>query len=141
MSEKHIFSFIGEQTVANICCTDEQNLPYCFSCFYALDEQKHILYFKTNDETRHNRLMKENNRVAGTILPDKLNRLAIKGIQLEGHALLPHSEEMKDASSVYHRKYPFALAMPGDVWGIKIRHIKMTDNTLSFGKKIEWSAD
>jgi hypothetical protein len=32
-----------------------------------------------------------------------------------------------------------ALAMPGHIWTIQLTEIKMTDNTLGFGKKIAWS--
>lgn len=134
----HIDKFIEKQTVASVSVIDGEGLPYCFSCFYAYDVEHTMLYFKTSIETRHTPLMIANAQIAGTILPDRLNKLAVQGIQFEGIALKPASEEAPNASSVYHKKYPFALPMPGDVWAIKIRHIKMTDNTLGFGKKLEW---
>ncbi len=36
-------------------------------------------------------------------------------------------------------KFPLAVAIPGEVWTIRLSHIKMTDSTLSFGKKISWT--
>jgi uncharacterized protein YhbP (UPF0306 family) len=36
------------------------------------------------------------------------------------------------------KKYPFALAIPGDVYTIQPDYIKLTDNTIGFGKKLTW---
>lgn len=132
--DDRIISFIEEQKVATICCVDEENKPYCFSCFFAFDEQRNFLYFKTSANTKHLPLLMQNPNVAGTIQPDKLNPLAIKGLQFTGVM----TENAEHASAHYYKKYPFALAMPGVVWAIQLDYIKMTDNTLSFGKKIIW---
>ena len=40
MNER-ITEFIDGQKVATICCLDEENKPYCFSCFFVLDKEKH----------------------------------------------------------------------------------------------------
>jgi uncharacterized protein YhbP (UPF0306 family) len=80
----------------------------------------------------------QNPVVAGTIHQDKINTLAIKGIQFTGRILDPNNELCSQAESVYHKRYPFALAMPGDMWTLQPETIKMTDNTLSFGKKLHW---
>lgn len=138
-TKEHIDSFIKKQTVASVSCIDASGLPYCFSCFYAYDAENTFLYFKTSIDTTHTPLMMANANIAGTILPDKLVKLAVQGIQFEGTVLKPGSEEAPHAATMYHHKYPFALPMPGDVWAIKIRHCKMTDNTLGFGKKLEWA--
>jgi len=133
-----IIDFIQEQKVATICCLDEENNPYCFSCFFAFDEKKLVLYFKSSATTRHALLLQYNLNVAGTVNQDKLNTLAIKGLQFTGQVVAVTDGLASDASSVYHKKYPFAVAMGGDVLTIKLTAMKMTDNALSFGKKITW---
>lgn len=140
MNER-ILDFIQGQKVASICCVDEENAPYCFSCFFAFDEKSLVLYFKSSSETRHAQLLKKNGAVAGTIQPDKLNPLAIKGLQFTGVMVEPNDPLAANAFSVYHKKYPFAIAMKGDVLTIKLTAIKMTDNTLQFGKKIAWKLE
>ena len=140
MNER-IVDFIQGQKVASICCMDEENHPYCFSCFFAFDEKKLVLYFKSSADTRHAQLLKQKGTVAGTIQPDKLNPLAIKGLQFTGVLTDATDPLAVDAFSVYHKKYPFAIAMKGDVLTIKLTAIKMTDNTLQFGKKIAWKLD
>jgi len=76
--------------------------------------------------------------VAGTIQQDKINPLAIKGIQFTGRILNPSTEACSDAETIYHKRFPFALTMPGEIWTLQPDTIKMTDNTLSFGKKLHW---
>ena len=137
MNER-ITEFIDGQKVATICCLDEENKPYCFSCFFVLDKEKHVIYFKSSATTHHGQILHQNPVVAGTIQPDKLNPLAIQGIQFTGSILDVTDPLCSAAKSVYHKKYPFAMAMPGEVWTVQFQYIKMTDNTLGFGKKITW---
>lgn len=138
--KESIIEFIEGQKVISICCVDENNLPYCFSSFYAFDREQICIYFKSSVDTHHIELLLRNNAVAGTIQPDKLNPMAIKGIQFTGTMLDRYDDLSSHAKTFYHTKYPFAVAVPGKVWTISLDFIKMTDNTLSFGKKITWRA-
>ena len=76
--------------------------------------------------------------LAGTILPDKLNALVVKGIQWEGELLPLHLENAQSATFHYYKRFPLALAIPGEVYSIQINCIKMTDSSKGFGKKILW---
>ena len=82
--------------------------------------------------------MKKNPAIAGTILPDKLKTLLVQGIQFEGDFLNEPDDLAKKAAQHYYKKHPMALAIPGEIWVIQINHIKMTDSTKGFGKKITW---
>ena len=137
MNER-IIDFMTHQRVANICCVDAKNRPYCFSSFYVFDAEKKLLYFKSGPSTHHSQILQQNSIVAGTIQPDRLNPLAIKGIQFTGQIVLSKNEPGLHAESIYHKRYPFALGMAGDIWVLQLQTIKMTDNTLSFGKKLNW---
>jgi uncharacterized protein len=97
-----------------------------------------LLYFKSGSSAHHSQILLQNPVVAGTIQADKLNTLAIKGIQFNGRILHPKNELCSQADSVYHKRFPFALAMAGEIWTLQPEVIKMTDNTLSFGKKLHW---
>lgn len=135
---KTIVQFIEQQTCANICCVDEQHQPYCFSCYYAFRPETGLLLFKSSPNSHHALLLKNNSNIAGTVLPDKLSKLLVKGIQFEGIVLDMHHALMKDALSHYLKQHPLAIAIPGEISGIQINHIKMTDSTMGFGKKIIW---
>lgn len=134
--DKRISRFIKGQKVATICCLAADNKPYCFSCFYAFDEKKMQLYFKSDPKTLHMQMLREKPFVSGSILPDKLNTAALQGVQFSG--LLIDRIECTTANSTYHYRYPFALAMSGTVYTVELQWIKMTDNTLNFGTKLVW---
>lgn len=130
-----------EQNCASICCVDDTGRPYCFSCFFALNAEAGLLYFKSSAYSRHAVLMKKNPFVAGTILPDKLNKILIKGIQFEAIVLDGQQPLVKRTLGIYLKKHPLAFAIPGDVWTLQINKIKMTDSKLGFGKKINWERE
>jgi uncharacterized protein len=136
-----IIHFLQGQTCATICCVDELDKPYCFSCFFASNSEEVLLYFKSSADSHHSVLMKKNPFIAGTILPDKLNMLVVKGLQFEGILLDAHHPFTEKASGYYHKKHLMALAIPGEIWTIQINCIKMTDSTKGFGKKITWNRE
>ena len=76
--KESIIQFIKKQTCASICCVDKNGSPYCFSCFYAFNSDEGLLYFKSSSGTRHSEIISENPCIAGTILPDRLNKLMVK---------------------------------------------------------------
>jgi uncharacterized protein YhbP (UPF0306 family) len=138
--DKVIVDFIEKQKVASIACLDDENHPYCFSAFYTFDRIERRLYFKSSASSHHTRYLSQNKIVAGTILPDKLNMLAIRGIQFTG-SIIEGNPVQHHASAEYHKEHPYALAMPGDVWTIQLETIKMTDNAIGIGKKICWQRE
>jgi uncharacterized protein YhbP (UPF0306 family) len=136
-----IASFLEKQSCASISCMDSAGNPYSFTCFYVFNATTGCMYFKSNAASLHSSFLEVNPRVSGTVLPDKLNKLSIIGAQLEGICLSEDHPSAMGASQYYHKKNPIALAMPGKVWVIQIDHIKLTDNSLGFGKKLHWSKD
>lgn len=138
---KAILQFLQKQTCAGICCVDEQNKPYCFSCFYAFDPASGILYFKSSVETRHAQLLKKNPVIAGTVLPDKLNKLVVAGVQFQGMILDEQHSLAEKGAGFYLAQYPVSLAIPGKVWAVQLDFIKMTDSSKLFGKKLLWSRE
>ena len=134
-----ITRFLAEQTCATICCTDETGKPYCFSCYYVFNEENAVLYFKSSADAHHSGLLSNNPVIAGTVLPDKLNKLITRGIQFQGELLGQDHPLAKDAFINYHKQHPLAMAFKGDVFVIQINELKMTDSNLGFGKKITWN--
>lgn len=133
-----IINFLQEQTCATLCCTDADGKPYCFSCYYVFDKEIELLYFKSSADAHHSVLLNKKPELAGTVLPDKLNKLMIRGIQLQGEVLPFHHALAKDATARYHKKYPMALAIKGDVRAVLLNTIKITDSKLGFAKKNNW---
>ena len=136
-----IVRFLQQQTCVTICTMKEKGKPYCFSCFYAFNDEKGLFYFKSSAESYHSQLLSINPLVAGTVLPDKLNKLLIKGVQFEGAALNEQDSLTENASFLYHRRHPLALTIKGEITTIRIDRIKMTDGTKGFARKIFWNRD
>ncbi|HEX6916232.1 MAG TPA: pyridoxamine 5'-phosphate oxidase family protein [Chitinophagaceae bacterium] len=133
----HIAEFISAQTVMTIATVDA-GLPHCAMCFYVFMEDSNTIVFKSKPTTQHVQQAKQNNQVAGTILPDKLNPGKTSGIQFTG-IFRETSDELHDpASKAYYRKYPFAAVVPGEIWTIELTSVVFTDAMLGFGKKRTW---
>jgi len=136
--QQHIANFITQQTVASVCCTDQEGALHCFSCYYAYNDNQQMLFFKTSDDSLHMQYLLKNPVLAGTILPDKLNKLKVQGIQFNGQLVATSHPQAIDAGKLYYRRHPIALAMKGTVYTIRIDLLKMTDNTLGVGTRLVW---
>ena len=136
-----IKQFLQKQRAATVCCTDDAGNPYCFNCFYAFDAEEGLLYFKTADHSHHTHMMLQRGRLSGTILPDELNPLQIKGAQWTGHLLAESNPLTTNGNVPYHRRFPFAMAMHGTVYTIRLDWIKLTDSAKVFAKKTIWSRE
>lgn len=134
----NILSFLKKQSAASISCVNELNEPYSFSCFFAFNPTEKLLYFKSPVAAYHSKVLLQNPKISGTIMPDKLNKLAIKGIQFTGAMLTEEDPVCRDASKIYHSKFPLALAIPGVVWVIQLNQVRMIDNFPGRFKKYAW---
>lgn len=137
--DKRIVSFLQSTTVLTLA-TSEGNVPYCAACFYAYSEKYNSLIFKSSADTLHIIQGLNNRYVAGAVLPDRLVTGKVKGIQFAGTFCRAEGDRQDDLQKEYYKKYPFALAMGGDIWAVELTWIKFTDNTLGFGKKLIWQA-
>lgn len=135
--DEKIIDFLLSNSVVSIA-TSVRNQPYSASCYYAYVEGEAFLAFKSDSDTRHIEEALQNNKVAGTILPDKIVKAKPQGIQFTGTFMKAEGETGKKAKEAYLRKYPVAGIFRGDIWMIELEHIKFTDNTLVFGKKLLW---
>ncbi len=136
-----ITDFIKAQTAATVCCLAQNAAPYAFNCYYAFEEKKGWLIYKSGFSTAHEEMLKKDARVAGTIIPEQIILATLQGIQYQG-AQLPDSLEISmQAASVYYLKYPFAMAVPGKIFAIRLDTIKFTDNARGFGHKENWQRE
>ena len=135
--DKRIHSFIDEQKNLTFC-TSVNNQPYGANCFYAFVEEEKLFVFKSDKTTKHISDALINEKVAGTILPDISKTGTLRGIQYVGKFVLLTDDLFEKAKKHYYKKFPFATIVPGELWALELYSIKMTDNTLGFGKKLHW---
>jgi uncharacterized protein YhbP (UPF0306 family) len=132
-----IEQFLLAHTVLSLA-TSVHDRPYCASCYYAFIPGENVLVFKSDPDTQHIEDALANAQVAGTILPDKLEKTKIQGIQFSGHFKKAEGSIQRKAELTYLSKYPVATLFRGNLWIIELTRIKFTDNALLKGKKILW---
>jgi uncharacterized protein YhbP (UPF0306 family) len=137
LMNESIAAFLQEQSVVSIATTVNDE-PYCASCYYAFEPTENLLVFKSDSDTKHIEDALRNNRVAGTVLPDKITKAKVKGVQFNGLFMKAEGPVGKKAKETYLRKFPVASIFRGDIWVIELSRVKFTDNTLVFGKKLLW---
>ncbi|UYA58662.1 UPF0306 protein YhbP [Pectobacterium sp. F1-1] len=119
-------------------CVGENSELWCASCFYTYDDQQIAFYLMTELQTRHGEIMARLPQVAGTVSGQPKSVMLIKGVQFRGLAVLLEGDEAQQARARYNTRFPIARASQAPIWRLDLTEIKMTDNTLGFGKKRHW---
>ncbi len=136
MLEPAITAFLKKHHLLSLC-TSHDNIPYCASCFYSFIEESAAFVIATDvAKTRHGHEAIENAHVAGTVALETKLVGKIQGVQFTGIFKEANDVEKK----AYFKRFPYALAMQPELWSINITYLKFTDNTLGFGKKLEFFA-
>jgi len=134
---KKIKEYLFNNRVITLATCDNGQ-PYCANCFYVFDEENQCLIFLSDLTTRHIKESLKNKSVAGTVNSVITTVAKIQGIQFMGEFIHPNETQQKKFYTLYYKNFPFAKAKPTPIWGIALTSIKMTDNTLGFGKKLLW---
>lgn len=134
MLEPKIEAFIAKHHLLSLA-TSINNQPYCASCFYAFEKEPASLIIATDaKKTRHGKEALQNQHVAGVIALETNIVGKIQGVQFTGIFQEANEREKK----AYLKRFPYALALNPTLWSIHITYLKFTDNTLGFGKKLEF---
>jgi uncharacterized protein len=135
--DSKMITFLKKHHVMTLStCFSQQ--PWCANCFYAFSEEKMILVFTSNPETRHIQEVLQNSKVAGSVVLETSIVGKIQGIQFSGELILSEGEEAEEVNSLYLKRFPFTVLMNTTLWKFRIDYAKMTDNRLGFGKKLIW---
>lgn len=134
-----ITRFLRRQHVLTLCAGSGMDM-WCANCFYVFDEAQMALYLMTEKHTRHGELMQINPQVVGTIATAPRTVALIKGIQYRGEIAPLQGEAEDTARQRYCRRFPVAKVACAPLWQLTLLEIKMTNNTLGFGKKLHWNA-
>jgi uncharacterized protein len=131
MTDK-IDRFIHEHHLLTLATMGER--LWCCSMFYAYDPQSVSFIVASDETTEHMKNVAQNLHVAGTVALETKTVGKIQGIQFVG-VMEQCSERL---TSLYFETFPYARIMNPTLWEIRLDEVKMTDNTLGFGKKISW---
>ena len=94
--------------------TVAEGVPYCSNAFYCYDKERNLLVFTSDPATRHAQEMERNPRVAASVV-------------------------LETARRAYLKRFPYAALAELTLWAIRPDYMKLTDNTLGFGKKLIWN--
>ena len=156
--DKRISRFLRKHHVLTLSTVSEQG-SWSAHVFYAWMPEHDALVFTTESTTRHGRDMLANPSVSGGIVLETKVVGRIRGVQLKGktkrlgdqeterprdqETMRPETGDQRlityHASRVtYLKRFPYAIAAKLDLWVLEIEYVKMTDNRLGFGTKLEW---
>lgn len=135
---KNIIEFLGSNKLATVCFVDNEGNPYCINCFYYFDELNQALVFKSSNKATHHTFIQNRSGIAGTILPNSLDFLKLKGAQFRGKLVDEQQIKDFDLDSKYTKKHPMSMAISGYVWAVELNFVKFMDSTFGFGKDTVW---
>ncbi|DAB39165.1 MAG: hypothetical protein A2023_02370 [Sulfuricurvum sp. GWF2_44_89] len=131
MIEK-IERFIGEHHLLSLATIGER--LWCCSMFYAYDPETISFIVASDETTEHMNNILQNPYIAGTVALETKTVGKIQGIQFSG--VMAQAETK--GYDLYFKAFPYARIMNPTLWEIRLDEVKMTDNTLGFGKKVTW---
>ena len=135
--DKRIEGFIAEHHVLTLATATPCGEPYCCNAFYAYDKASGAFIFTTDLSTHHGKMMAENERVAASILLETRTVGKVQGLQITG-TIKPAVDGDK---MTYIKSFPYAAVADLHLWRLEADFLKLTDNTLGFGKKLIWQRE
>lgn len=132
-----IGKWLKKQHVLTYCAGAAESL-WCANAFYIFDGDEVVFYFLSETTTRHGQAIGQHALTAGTVNGQPKTVALIRGIQFRGEIQLLSEEEAASPRARYNKRFPIARAMSAPMWAIRLDELKMTDNTLGFGKKLHW---
>ncbi len=135
MPDKKITTFIARHHVLTLASVGADGVPYCANCFYAYDKARNLFIFTTDPSTRHGAEMAADGRVACSIVLETRIVGKVQGLQVCGRARRGDD----GAKAAYIARFPYAAVAPLSIWVVEPDFMKLTDNTLGFGKKLIWT--
>lgn len=135
MDERFI-KFIKKHHVLTLATVNGEGMPYVANCFYAFDTKRNLFVFTSDLATRHGAEMAANSSVALSVVLETRIVGRVQGLQVTGRALRGDDEARK----CYIKRFPYAAAADLELWMVEPTMMKLTDNTLGFGKKLVWQS-
>ena len=79
-------------------------------------------------------MMCENDRVAASIVLETRTVGKVQGLQITGKV----KQAIDGDKLLYLKSFPYAAVADLHLWRLEADFLKLTDNTLGFGKKLIW---
>ena len=133
-TDSKIDKFIAKHHVLTLATASPDGKPYCCNAFYAYDKESTAFIFTSDESTHHVQMMLENNHVAASVVLETRIVGRIQGIQITGQVTRADEND----KSLYIKRFPYTAVANLSLWRLEADMMKLTDNTLGFGKKLIW---
>ena len=131
---KKITQFASKHHVLTLATATADGSPYCCNAFYAFNKADNAFIFTTDTSTHHGQMMLSNNRVAASVVLETRIVGKIQGLQITGQV----KPAIDGDKTLYLKRFPYAMVADLHLWRLEADIMKLTDNTLGFGKKLIW---
>lgn len=132
--DERIEKFIAKHHVLTLATATSDGAPYCSNAFYAYAKGEGAFIFTSDTTTHHGGMMLLNSRVAASVVLETRIVGRVQGLQIVGRV-----EPAKDGDkALYIKRFPYAAVTDLTLWRLEADMLKLTDNTLGFGKKLLW---
>lgn len=137
---ERVRTFIKEHFVLTMASASENDI-WCANAFYVYIEEEDLLVITSDIKTRHIKVAEESARngsypiVAGSVVLETETIGKIQGVQFTA-SLIKIEDTFSNYRMQYLKRFPYAILKGGELWLLKFRELKFTDNRLGFGKKI-----
>lgn len=115
--------------------------PYCANLFYAWLEAEQAFVFTSSLSTKHASDALIRPKVAASVVLESKTVGKLQGIQITGTLYRPQGQLLSRAKKRYLIRFPYAAVAELELWILEAEWMKMTDNTLGFGKKLIWQRE
>lgn len=135
-----ISDYLEQQHVVTIAGQDDTG-PWAANSFYVWQRRDAAFLVLSDPKTRHGQIMAHSAIVCGTVSSQESRVSHLQGVQFVGTAKLLSAEEEKQARHDYYQRFPIARAKPLAIWSVAVDSLKMTNNRLGFGHKLNWQRE
>lgn len=132
--DPRIGKFIAKHHVLTLATATADGEPYCCNVFYAYDKTSGAFIFTSDNTTHHAAMMLQNSRVAASVVLETRIVGRVQGLQITGQV----GRATDSDKTLYLKRFPYAVVADLTLWRLEADMMKLTDNTLGFGKKLIW---
>lgn len=135
--EKKIEQFIAKHHVLTLATTTNDGMPYCCNCFFAYNKAEQAFIFTSDVSTKHAQMILENPHTAASIVLETRVVGRVQGLQITGVT----TRATDGDKALYIKRFPYTAVADLTLWRLQADFMKLTDNTLGFGKKLIWQRE
>ena len=132
--EENFIKFIRKHHLLTLATVNGEGMPYVANCFYAYDKERNLFIFTSDMATRHGQEMASEPRVALSVVLETRVVGRVQGLQITGQV----GRATDSDKTLYLKRFPYAVVADLTLWRLEADMMKLTDNTLGFGKKLIW---